>query len=392
MKHNNISNTILIIVLAVLLGFSNSAKAKGVQQQILWKTGEGAYKGYRIPAVVVSVKGTVLAFAEGRNDGGDSGDIDLVLKRSTDSGKTWGKEIVVWNDGLNTCGNPCPVVDEETGRIWLWMSWNDGNDDETEIIHKTSALSRLPYVCYSDDDGLTWSEPVNMSTTCKNPSWGWYATGPGFGIQIKKGKYKGRLVIPANHSYDDPNGTVRKGPYSYGSHVLISDDHGKSWQMSESITPGCNESQVTELQDGSLLMNMRSYNNQYSRAIAKSNDGGETWGPVENDYQLAESKCQASILNYGNYKGKTYHLFSNPAVPIGRTHMTIKISDNDCQSWETSKLLYEGPSAYSCLVRLPNGNIGIFYEAGEKKPYETMRFVSIPPKVIFNPKDIQYEN
>jgi sialidase-1 len=392
MKHTRINKTAFIILITFLNMLTHVAEAQHVQSQALWKTGEGAYKGYRIPSVVVSPKGTVLAFAEGRNDGGDSGDIDLVLKRSTDNGKTWGEEIVVWNEGLNTCGNPCPVVDEETGRIWLWMSWNDGKDDETEIIHKISALSRLPYVCFSDDDGLTWSEPVNMSATCKNPSWGWYATGPGFGIQIKNGKYKGRLVIPANHSYDDPNGTIRKGPYSYGAHVLISDDSGKTWRRSESITPACNESQVSELFDGSLLMNMRSYNNQYSRAISKSNDGGETWSSIEHDYQLVESKCQASILNYGNFKGKNYHLFSNPAVPVGRNHMTLKISNNDCQSWMTGKLVYEGPSAYSCLVRLPNGNVGIFYEAGEKKPYETMRFISIPPKMIFNSKDIQNEN
>lgn len=388
MKNERINKN-LIILTAFLFVFATVAEAQHVQSQALWKTGEGAYKGYRIPSVVVSAKGTVLAFAEGRNDGGDSGDIDLVLKRSTDNGKTWGKEIVVWNDKLNTCGNPCPVVDQETGRIWLWMTWNDGQDDESEIIHKTSKSSRRPFLCYSDDDGLTWSEALDMSESCKDPSWGWYATGPGFAIQLKNEKHRGRLLIPANHSYDDPEGNVRKGPYSYGAHVLISDDHGKTWRMSEPIKPGCNESQVTELTDGTLLMNMRSYNGKYSRAVSKSEDGGENWSAIGHDYQLVESKCQASILNYGNYKGKNYHLFSNPAVPIGRTHMTLKISDNDCQTWETSKLIYEGPSAYSCLVRLPNGNIGIFYEAGEKKPYETMRFVSIPPKTIFSSKSIQ---
>lgn len=363
-----------------------------IKDHLVWKTGEGAYKSYRIPAIVVSTKGTVLAFAEGRNDGGDSGDIDLVLKRSTDNGKNWTEEIVVWNNALNTCGNPCPVVDEQNGRIWLWMSWNDGKDDETEIIHKKSELSRLPFLCYSDDDGLTWSEPVNMSVTCKDPAWGWYATGPGFGIQLKNGEHKGRMVIPANHSYDDPEGDIRKGPFGYGAHVLISDDHGKTWQMSEPISPGCNESQLTELSDGTLLMNMRSYNGESSRAISLSTDGGETWTPIKHDYQLVESQCQASILNYGNYKGKLYHLFSNPAVPVGRTHMTIKVSENDCQTWGASKLLYAGPSAYSCLVRLPNGNVGIFFEAGANRPYETLRFISVSPKMIFDQVDIQCDN
>jgi sialidase-1 len=137
-------------------------------------------------------------------------------------------------------------------------------------------------------------------------------------------------------------------------------------------------------------MNMRSYNNQYSRAISWSKDGGETWSEIEHDYQLVESRCQASILNYGKYKGKTYHLFSNPAVPSGRTHMTVKISDDDCKTCTISKLIYAGPSAYSCLVRLPNGNVGIFFEAGEKKAYETLRFVSIPAEMIFDSENIQY--
>lgn len=379
MKRNYTYYLMNFFLLAFVTSLSNSVNGKGIQGQELWKAGEGSYKGYRIPSVVVSTKGTLLAFAEGRNDGGDSGDIDLVLRRSENDGKTWGPEIVVWNNELNTCGNPCPVTDEETGRIWLWMTWNLGKDNEGEIIHKKSDQPRLPYLCYSDDDGLTWSTPVNMAATCRDQSWGWYATGPGFGIQLKTGKYKGRLVIPANHSYDDPEGNIRKGPYGYGAHVLISDDHGKSWRMSTFIRPGCNESQVTELSDGTLLMNMRSYNDKYCRAISLSKDGGETWSGIDHDLQLVESRCQASILNYGRYKGKKYHLFSNPAVPAGRTHMTIKISDDDCADWQTSVLIDARPSAYSCLVKLLNGDVGILYETGERKPYETIRFARIPP-------------
>jgi len=370
--------------LSIILSSVFIANCQSVNTRTLWKAGDGRYKGYRIPAVVVTVKGTIIAFSEGRNDNGDSGDIDLVLKRSTNNGKSWGKEILVWNDTSNTCGNPCPVVDEETGRIWLLLTWNYGKDNENEIVNKKSEYSRTPFICFSDDDGISWSKPVDLSKTCKDPSWGWYATGPGFGIQLKSWKYKGRMVIPANHTYDDPDGNVRKGPFSYGAHVLISDDHGKSWRKSAPIHPGCNESAVTELSDGKLLMNMRSYNGKNCRAISYSRDGSETWSQVEYDYQLVEPICQASILNYGIYKGKQIHFFSNPAVTSGRTHMTIKYSENDCRDWAGSTLIDANPSAYSCLVKLPNGNVGIFYETGKIKSYESILFISFRPGKLLN--------
>jgi sialidase-1 len=132
-------------------------------------------------------------------------------------------------------------------------------------------------------------------------------------------------------------------------------------------------------------MNMRSYNDQYCRAISFSKDEGETWSDIEHDFQLAEPKCQASILNFGMSRKKTIHLFSNPAVPVGRTAMTVKTSFNDCESWSNAKLIYAGPSAYSCLVRLPNGKVGLFFEAGEKRPYEKMVFVSFKIKELFAP-------
>ena len=384
----------LFIFSIIILGFflhSCEDKTVSIQKSVLWEKATGEYNNYRIPALIVTQKGTLLAFCEGR-EGGDAGDIDLLLKRSEDNGLTWSEEQIVWNDAQNTCGNPCPVVDETTGRIWLFTTWNNGEDNESEIVRKTSSSPRLPYLCYSDDDGKTWSAPVNMAETCRDTSWGWYATGPGFGIQIKNGAHKGRLVIPANHSYDDPNGTIRNGPYEYGSHVLFSDDHGETWQMSEPIKPGCNESQVTELSDGTLEMNMRSYNDQHARAISFSEDGGETWSEIEHDYQLVESRCQASILNYGQLDGKQVHLFLNPAVPSGRNHLTLKASFDNCQSWSNGKLIYAGPAAYSCLTKLPDGKIGMFFEAGEKNAYEKMVFVSFDPNDLFLPGSLLNPN
>ncbi|MEA3460970.1 MAG: sialidase family protein, partial [Bacteroidota bacterium] len=352
-------------------------------QQALWSRSDSTYNNFRIPSLIVTQKGTVLAFAEGR-EGGDSGDIDILLKRSEDGGQTWSKQSVIWDDGANTCGNPCPVVDQTTGRIFLWMTWNLGSDHEDGIIRKKSKNTRKPYLCFSDDDGLTWSEPADMSLSCKNPSWGWYATGPGVGIQLQSEKYRNRLIIPANHSYDveDKSEDVRGG-YGYGSHVIYSDDGGLSWTLSETITPGCNESQVVELSNGDLMMNMRSYNKKGCRAIAISHDGGASWLDIKHDPQLVESVCQASLIEYGSYQGKRRYLFSNPAVPSGRTHMTIQASFDGCLTWTKAKLVHEGPAAYSCMTVLPDESIGLFYEAGESDPYEQMVFVIYRPDELF---------
>ncbi|WP_114792576.1 sialidase family protein [Niabella yanshanensis] len=392
MMRSGIITMIAVVLMMPLTGYTQSKGGNSnIYKSVLWEQGKGKYKNYRIPAVIATKKGTVLAFCEAR-EAGDTGDIDLLVKRSKDNGKTWSEESVVWNDEQNTCGNPCPVVDMETGRIWLVTSWNDGKDHETAIVNKTSRSPRLPFICYSDDDGLSWSKPVSMGAATRDTSWGWYATGPGIGIQVKNGAYKGRLVIPANHSYNDPDGKIRKGPYGYGAHVLYSDDHGASWKKSESIKPGCNESQVTELADGTLMMNMRSYNEKFSRAVSTSKDGGATWSAIGHDYQLTESICQASILNFGQVQGKPAYLFLNPAVSVGRTHMTLKTSFDNCRSWSNSKLVYAGPCGYSSLTRLPNGRVGIFIEAGKKKSYEKMIFVSFPAETLFTAGAMLQEN
>jgi sialidase-1 len=374
----------LLIVLLTGLIVSEPSFGQKIKDQILWKAGTGNYKNYRIPSIMVTQKGSILAFCEGR-EGGDSGDIDILLKRSENNGKLWSKEVVIWNDGQNTCGNPCVVEDTETGRIWLVMTWNNGKDSENGIITKESAESRIPYICYSDNDGLTWSVPEKMSAECKDPSWGWYATGPGIGIQLRNGKYIGRLVIPANHSYDDPAGKILNKPFSYGSHVLYSDDHGKKWKRSQSIKPGCNESQVVELADGTLLMNIRSYNGKYCRAISISNDGGESWSEIHHDAQLADPVCQASLLEYGIHGVKTIYLFANPAVTNGRNHMTIRVSDDNCSSWSNSKLIFAGPSAYSSLAKLSSRRAAIFFECGQNSAYEALRFISFPINELFRP-------
>lgn len=340
----------------------------------LYYIGMPGYNRYRIPSLITTKQGTLLSLCEGRT-GGDSGDIDTLVRRSEDNGESWSKYEVIWSDGGNTCGNPCPVVDQSTGRIYLLSTWNLGTDNESQIISWKSKDVRHPYICHSDDDGKSWTKPVCISDAARLDDWRWYATGPGIGIQIKSGKYTGRLVIPCNHSYTETRDGVfkRYNSYGFGSHVIYSDDHGSTWQISQTITPGCNESHVVELSDGSLMMNMRSYDDKHCRAVSISKDGGESWFEITHDPTLIEPVCQASMITY-NYGNNNLILFSNPADKKSRIRMTVRFSFDDGRTWPVSRILHEGPAAYSSLAVLENGEIACFYEAGEKSPYESMIF------------------
>ena len=348
----------------LLLPLAASFAAAEIDEQILFKSGEEGYSYYRIPSIIESKKGTLLAFCEARKDHrGDSGNIDLVMKRSTDQGVTWSPLSVVWDVGDDTAGNPCPVVDRWTGRIIMLMCWNRATDHGKDLHAGTSKDTRRVFQTHSDDDGLTWYSPTEITTKVKRPDWWWYATGPGIGIQIQKGPYKDRLVIPANHTVEG----------HWGSHTLISDNGGESWGVSETIRPTTNESQVVELSDGRLMMNMRTQGLPTStraytgyRSISYSDDGGMSWSSPVYDDELTDPICQASIIRYD----KKRILFSNPSPPASlkrgpRERMTVKMSEDDGATWPAELVIYEGPSAYSSLVKLPKGNVGLFYEKNQ---------------------------
>jgi sialidase-1 len=359
------------ISILLLSAITNSTKLFAQQLNYIYKNGEDGYKCFRIPALITTVKGTVLAFAEGRKNGcGDTGDINLLVKRSADGGKTWSPLMVVWDDSTNTCGNPAPVVDQQTGKIVLLSTWNLGRDHEREIIADTSENTRRVFVLHSLDDGLSWSAAKEITADVKKPNWSWYATGPGRGVQISKGKFKNRLVIPANH--------VTKVSRKNYSHVIFSDDAGNTWKLG-GITrqDSVNESTVAELSNGRLMLNMRNASKKRVRQTAISKNGGKSWSSIKADTTLIEPVCQGNLLQY-KYEGrKEALLFSNPASKTSRTQMTIRVSYDDGKTWASKKLLYAGPTAYSCMTVLPNGNIGCFYEAGLQRPYEGIVYEEI---------------
>lgn len=366
-----------MILMAVSLTAPLGARAAAPEPELtdLFVSGEGGYHTYRIPALLTTQKGTLLAFCEGRHGGrGDSGNIDLLLRRSTDAGQTWGPQQVVWNDEGNTCGNPCPVQDRQTGTIWLLLTWNDGRDSEGAIKKNEGHDTRRVFVTHSDNEGQSWSEPREITETTKRPEWRWYATGPGVGIQLEQGPWKGRLVVPCDNSFVSPD-----DPTGYNSHVIYSDDHGQTWQLGGVIRPAVNECQVAELTDGTLMMNMRNYDRrQTTRAVATSIDGGLTWSDLRHDPALVEPICQASFLRYTKQPedDRNRLLFANPGhgEQGQRRDLTVRVSYDEGQTWPVQRLLWSGPAAYCCLSVLPDKQIACFLEGGEKSPYERIIF------------------
>jgi sialidase-1 len=350
---------------------TRDAAATAVVESIPFRSGMGmpgvteGYHAFRIPALVVTNNGTLLAFCEGRKTSlSDDGDIDLVLRRSSDGGRTWAPLQLVHEEGgdaVVTIGNPTAVVDRSTGVVWLTF-----NRENRRVLVTSSA-----------DDGATWAKPRDITEAVARPDWGWYAMGPGCGIQLvgpaKPGasgthSRPGRLVIPANHRT-----TVdRSGPSS--SHVIYSDDHGQSWQIGGTVGPHANECQVAELGDGRLLINCRNHWGKSGsrpelagkRVQAVSADAGQTWQPPTFAAALIEPTCQAGLIRLSKLApdGRSRLVFTNPASTTKRERMTLKLSTDDGQTWPAEKqlLLHEGSSAYSSPAELKDGRVGVLYE------------------------------
>jgi sialidase-1 len=318
-------------------------------------TGQSPRHTYRIPTLAVTKEGTILAFAERRVNGkGDTGDIDTVVKRSTDGGMIWSDEITVADIGTDTIGNACPTVDPESGAITVIMTWN--RLPEKKVAPGFGEDSRLVYLTRSTDDGRTWSEPENITRQVKQADWGWFASGPGSGIVLELGTHKGRFVLGVNH----------KDAEGYRAHVIYSDDRGKTWKSSKSFAAlHTNECEVAELEDGSLMLNMRNHGSpKKERAIAISKDGGETWGETTWDANLPEPQCMGTLKRHSWARdGKPGLLFfMNPASQEARKDLILRGSYDDGETWAGKTLIKSGDAAYSHLAIMPDGRIALAYE------------------------------
>ncbi|MEO0341528.1 MAG: sialidase family protein [Bacteroidota bacterium] len=347
------------------------------QEQALFENGQWGYACFRIPAIVTAPNGELLAFAEGRKKNcWDFGDVDLVLRRSKDNGLSWSLlELVIDYDTLQA-GNPAPVFDltdpkYPNGRLFLL--YNSGNNHEGEV-RKGRGVREVWYVT-STDNGKTWSSPTNITLSVHKPlqtefnttynfpeDWRSYALTPGHAIQLQQEPYTGRLFIPANHSEGDP----LDGFDEYRAHAFYTDDHGKTWELSESVSvESSNESIAVELPDGTIMQNIRHQSGRKKqRLIALSKDGGASWDTTYFDAQLPSPVCQASIMAYKNPNDEVALLFSNPNSTERREKMTIKVSFDNGETWPISRPIRAGASAYSDLATLQNKQIGLLYERG----------------------------
>mgnify|MGYP006279848967 CR=1 FL=1 len=357
-----------------------STLAIATQTTEVFVAGEDGYHTYRIPAVIQAANGDLLAFCEGRKESrSDAGDIDLVMKRSTDGGATWGAMQLIYDAGPDTIGNPAPVLERASGDILLLLTRNAGDAKEHQIL-LGQAPRRTVWLMRSPDHGATWTEPREITAQASRPDWRWYATGPGNGIQLEDGT----IVIPCNHSLKVDRDT-------WNSHVIRSTDGGATWSIGGLHDGRVNESAVVQLGDGRLYQNMRNYQGTARRAVSWSDDGGLSWSEDRDDPALIEPVCQASAIAFPLERAAdgVAVAFSNPAHEENRERMTVRLSLDGAATWPRELLIHAGPAAYSSLVALDADTLGLLYEAGDDHPYEIIRFTRVPIVALFGARALQ---
>lgn len=347
------------------------------------KPGDFNSKFYRIPGLARTRKGTLLAVYDIRyNHSGDlPANIDVGVSRSSDGGRTWSDVEIAMDDAkidpslgaTKGVGDPAILVDEKTGRVWVAALWSHKHSiwGSKSGDNSPEACGQLVLAC-SDDDGRTWSKPVNITEQTKNKDWRILFNGPGSGICMKDGT----LVFAAQ--YWDEKGV----PWST---IVYSRDQGKTWHCGTGVNQQTTEAQVIELKDGSIMINARC-NWGGSRIVGVTKDLGKTWEkhPTSRTAQLKEPVCQGSLLAVDAVPGAgRVVLFSNPNTTSGRSHMTLKASTDDAASWPEDKwLLYDARDCwgYSCLAPVDKNHIGVLYEARG-----SLNFLKIPYRDVLNP-------
>lgn len=381
---NKIPIQFFLILIGVLVGFSSCEK-EGVPKEKpdtpsnrdsldnelleappthtqlkLFDGGTEEYHSYRIPSLIRTATGTLIAFAEGRKGNNrDYGNIDLVYKTSKDNGKTWSALKTVVSEGDGTWGNPTAVVDESNGRVWLFMSWNSGyhNQSGTDGFERIDSWGeRKVFASYSDNDGNSWSSPVDLTSTLLPRNYTWDAMGPGIGIQKTQVEAVGRLIIPA----------IGRNIYS--------DDHGQTWKY-QLLASGTSEGTIIEKTNGGLIRNDRPVRAQWELSKTRRVATGtiSNFSNWISDGTLPDPANQASILRFTWNRNRI--LFLNSASTTTRGRMLVRLSYDEGKTWPIDKRVYDslteqqaqgqGKGGYSSMVKTKDSEIGALIEINE---------------------------
>ena len=366
-------------LLAILLSAFAYAAEPFVEKLDLFTVGEDpAYKAYHIPGVVVTAKGTVLAWCEARKRAAgvsDWDDIRILLRRSTDDGKTWSAPQSIADVPGPKTKNPSALKMKNVDPSDVTYNNPVLIADRNGAVHMLFCLEYMR--CFyqrSDDDGLTWTTPVDITATFegfrRGHDWKVLATGPNHGIQLRSGRLLSPVWISA--------GTGNNGHHPSVTATIYSDDHGATWRAGDIAVPtnetwiDPNETTSVELSDGRVMLNVRSESKANRRLVTTSADGATGWSTPRFDDALLEPICMGSLVRY-EFGGQKLLLFSNPsnlekakgkAVPGGyrdRKNLSVKLSRDDGLTWPISKTLEPGPSMYSDLAVTPQGTVLCFY-------------------------------
>jgi len=334
-------------------------------QKTIFEGGLDSVVEYRIPGMVTTNAGTLVAVCDARVDrpGDAINNIDIVMKRSVDAGKTWEPMRRLADfPGQQAAADPSIVFDRQAGKLWLFYDHILAEPAPSGTRVREQRVASL-HNMHSDDEGQNWTKPNDMTATLKQTGWESVMAGPGRGSQTRDG----RLLVPCYTRRTDEDYTQ----------ILVSDDHGGSWRITNAVGPGTDESAVVELADGRWLLNIRSSLGDGYRVVSTSSDGGQRWQPPRRATDLPGPCCQGSLIRYTDVRDgfqKNRILFSNPAHRSERRNMTVRMSYDEGKTWPVAKVIDAGPVAYSCLSILNDGTIGLLYENGAESPYERITF------------------